>query len=689
MRVFVMKRKILLGGISVAAMMLSVASAQAQSATRISLNNGTPSAISADGKTIVGSEYPVGDPEPFYWTLQDGVVKIPIGIDYSYSYANAVSDDGTFIAITGENSMSSQALRFSNGSYLALGYLAGANFSEANDISGDGSVIVGRSIGGSVNEAYRWEDGAGMTGLGTLGSDTASNAHAVSADGTTVVGSSSASGVTTQAFRWTQAGGMVPLGDLAGGRDSFANDVTADGNVIVGYADSGGNPREAFRWVIDASASGPSGGIMTGLGTLPGTTESFAKSVSASGAVIVGTSSGPSGDTAFRWVVDPASTHASGGTMQSLSAALELANVDVSTWQFKEATGISADGQTIVGVANENGVHTAYIASFTSGGAIVFIPVEMFQSALSTSALADGASTLGNSLSSNALLTINYSASPTSTTNKAANLTKGDSVVVDDGEVSYFAARGYTGASRNLGNGLSAGGGLVFGYDRNVNLYQGGEATTLARGGDLHMSYAQADTGFSANVVLTGLFLDGDMKRGYLNGSAGDVSKGEADGFYFDVGGRLGYEFELENDWAVTPFGEYHYSRTSYDNYQETSGSLPGVVSDQSTQSHSLQGGVSVAYTGLADNLTLWAESALGLVREDIDLPTIVTGSGTFGGGSTLNNYTYGKATVGLRYGLSENTNLHASFGGITELGSSSTKNIDNLTTSVSLTFDF
>ncbi len=63
-----------------------------------------------------------------------------------------------------------------------------------------------------------------------------SSASAISADGSTVVGSgTSASG--SEAFMWTKSGGMVGLGDLPGGEfKSGATDVSADGSVIVGVS---------------------------------------------------------------------------------------------------------------------------------------------------------------------------------------------------------------------------------------------------------------------------------------------------------------------------------------------------------------------------------------------------------------------------------------------------------------------
>ncbi len=61
-----------------------------------------------------------------------------------------------------------------------------------------------------------------------------SDARAISADGSTVVGTSqSASGF--EAFRWTSSGGMGGLGDLPdGGFDSGAVGASGDGSTIVG-----------------------------------------------------------------------------------------------------------------------------------------------------------------------------------------------------------------------------------------------------------------------------------------------------------------------------------------------------------------------------------------------------------------------------------------------------------------------
>ena len=102
-----------------------------------------------------------------------------------------------------------------------------------------------------------------FTPLGDLpGGTFFSEATAVSADGSVVVGVSNSAQGREEAFRWTRAGGMVALGDLPGGMfQSVARHVSSDGSVVVGYSQSASG-ETAFRWT---SSSG-----MVSLGDLPG-----------------------------------------------------------------------------------------------------------------------------------------------------------------------------------------------------------------------------------------------------------------------------------------------------------------------------------------------------------------------------------------------------------------------------------
>ena len=171
-------------------------------------------------------------------------------------------------------------------SFDPLGYLPGYTSSVAWDVSADGSVVVGTSsrwnsnTDSSEREACRWTAGGGILGLGFLPGHQSSNATAVSADGSVVVGTSEDTlDGQTQAFRWTQAEGMEGLGFLPGADSSTATGASDDGSVVVGYS---GN--EAFRWTA--------GEGMVGLGSLPPVPNwSPAADVSADGSVVVGTSS--------------------------------------------------------------------------------------------------------------------------------------------------------------------------------------------------------------------------------------------------------------------------------------------------------------------------------------------------------------------------------------------------------------
>ncbi len=230
--------------------------------------------------------------------------------------------------------------------------LPDALLSNAEEVSADGSVVVGRSGSASGTEAFRWTSGGGMVGLGDLtGGGFNSRAYDVSGDGTVVVGVSNfASG--SEAFRWTSGGGMVGLGDLAGGSfSSIAQAVSADGAVVVGGSISASG-YEAYRWT--------SGGGMVGLGALPA--EFFwsaAAAVSGDGSVVVGSSESASGEEAVIWD--------SANGMQSVSSVLISSGVDMTGWTLVEASGISDDGLTIVGWGtNPSGSTEAWLVTLDS-----------------------------------------------------------------------------------------------------------------------------------------------------------------------------------------------------------------------------------------------------------------------------------------------------------------------------------
>jgi uncharacterized membrane protein len=123
----------------------------------------------------------------------------------------------------------------------------------ASAVSRDGNVAVGARLGESNStEAIRWQEIIGLEQLGNLPSNEFhSDALGVSADGTVVVGNSSAL-PDHYAYRWQTETGIFPLLPLPG-LPAFSEcyGVSADGRVTVGWNLARTGERISVRWVGD------------------------------------------------------------------------------------------------------------------------------------------------------------------------------------------------------------------------------------------------------------------------------------------------------------------------------------------------------------------------------------------------------------------------------------------------------
>ena len=308
-------------------------------------------AVSADGRVVVGQADIGSDfDEAFRWEagVMTGLGDLPGG-DF-FSEATAVSADGGVVVGSSKSSSGTEAFLWIKGPIegvmIGLGDLPGGDFdSRATGVSADGTIIVGTGTPDDYfGEAFRWENGK-MTGLGVLDHKIAvySEANAISADGRVIVGiddDGEGSSKSEVAFRW-EGGQIRSLEDLSGkARSTVSVDaVSSDGSVIVG-AGIGQDGIEALRWDWKART-------VIGLGAAPGGVRSRAFSVSGDGAVIVGQS--------FRDFTDSsekASVWDATGKMQELQDLLtDTLSLDLTGWDLKEATGISADAHVIVGNA--------------------------------------------------------------------------------------------------------------------------------------------------------------------------------------------------------------------------------------------------------------------------------------------------------------------------------------------------
>ena len=191
------------------------------------------------------------------------------------------------------------------------------------------SRVAVRWVGASPAEVVTDGPGGMQTGA----------ANGVNADGTVMVGGGYV-GTGGFGFRWTSAGGFVVLPGLPGGdTGTDVAGVSANGNIVIGWAALNNSPipsiRQAAYW------SGPNANVVS-LGNIYASTySSEARAASTDGATIVGLTDSPTGRRAFIW-------DAADG-MRDLQTLLSSEGAHLTGWQLTEATGISADGTTLVG----------------------------------------------------------------------------------------------------------------------------------------------------------------------------------------------------------------------------------------------------------------------------------------------------------------------------------------------------
>ena len=180
-------------------------------------------AVSVDGSVIAGrlglSDGPAAfrNSSAFRWSRQEGLVELESLNDGDQRVsAGTLSADGMVAAGVSWDPVPTRAVRWvGTGPAENLGALPGNFGSVAQDMSADGSVIVGRNyaIGPTINTAFRWTEADGMQELGSLGSANSTWALGVSGDGSTIVGSAaiiahSDANIGHEAFIWTEEDGM-------------------------------------------------------------------------------------------------------------------------------------------------------------------------------------------------------------------------------------------------------------------------------------------------------------------------------------------------------------------------------------------------------------------------------------------------------------------------------------------------
>jgi uncharacterized membrane protein len=210
----------------------------------------------------------------------------------------------------------------------------------ATAISADGTTVVGRiRFANGDEEAFRWTATAGVQSLGVAFGADNTVAEAVSADGSIVVGSSAGFPSPSRAWRWTAATGIHELPAMPGSEGAIALSISHDGSHIGGQNFIALLGPRVVRW--DAT------GAPEDIGLYPGDSQTHLWHLSADGRTIVGWTG--NGGRPFRWI--------EGAGFEPLPAQVLNGS----------GFGTSADGTTVVGVAHNAGVGSAFRWTDTGG----------------------------------------------------------------------------------------------------------------------------------------------------------------------------------------------------------------------------------------------------------------------------------------------------------------------------------
>lgn len=284
--------------------------------------------VSADGRVVLS--------ELGIWTAERGFEPLPpIPPGAQWRRGLRLSGDGTTIAGTINWQSSSQPVvwRYSNGEFTQeligdpLGFM-----NSAWAMNHDGSTIAGRLNA----RGFEYQRGTLIT------HPDVNTVWAVSADAGIMVGQEGWS-----IHRFVRGEGWTHLPRPQPGSGWYIEDMTPDGSMFVGSMSTSVGGNIPYRWTVARGFEYIDGG--------PGLVGISARGVSDDGSVIVGLA-GPVGPgRAAVW------TEATGWLR--LSDILRAGGVDLTGWTLDWANSVSADGRTVVGFGQYNGVQQGFVAT--------------------------------------------------------------------------------------------------------------------------------------------------------------------------------------------------------------------------------------------------------------------------------------------------------------------------------------
>ena len=241
-------------------------------------NSFSVSAMSNDGSIIVGhTQTSIGDERPFTneaMRWENGTItsigRLP---GYNRSWANGISSDGNVIigwawSLIGSTDDIREVFRYESGvmTPMITNFPGDVIFGFPSAVSSDGSKVVGQVRESNVSALIpvMWTSPNTFVELGDLpGGSTDGRANDITPDGTVVVGNSNSFN-GSDAFIWDEINGMMNLRevliddyglDLSGWILSQAVAISDDGLTIAGNGRNPDNHNDG--WVVNLSDSVP------------------------------------------------------------------------------------------------------------------------------------------------------------------------------------------------------------------------------------------------------------------------------------------------------------------------------------------------------------------------------------------------------------------------------------------------
>lgn len=280
-----------------------------------------PTAISADGRTIIGQFSP-GKPFIIRGGSLSKFAPVAEALD---PYAQAVSADGTTIVGRAES-----AYRWRRELIQTLAKVKGFEDTYACGVSGDGNTVVGYRQVGSTTQGLIWRPGHAPLSIVPSADSTSCVLNAASFDGVKVVGFTVANRKLSPLLVIAGKPRILPL--PTGWSEGQATGISKDGSRIIGQLTSD-QRTQAVIWA---------NGLPRAL-TSPTKSNCSATCLSSDGSVIGGDTLNPDQSlSACLWIK---------GRSYSLTSLLSKAKVNVTGWKLEQIHGIAKVGRrvTLVG----------------------------------------------------------------------------------------------------------------------------------------------------------------------------------------------------------------------------------------------------------------------------------------------------------------------------------------------------